>query len=320
MPNVVKSAALMVICLIASIGAARAADIVIGIPSWSSANATAHVIKEVLEKRLNLEVTLKTATNEEIFAGMDEGTIHVHPEVWLPNQMTLHNKYVIRRKSVIMSEKAVPAEQGICVTRHTAETENIRRIEDLADPQKARVFDTNGDGRGELWVGDGDWASTSIERIRAESYGHARTMQLLEAEEVVAMAAIDAAVAVDRPIAFYCYAPHHVFSLHEIVFLEEPPHDPRAWNIVNPADDPQWLTKSSAAVAWATSFLHVTYASNLIDTQPAAARLLSAIKLDVDTVSAMTYAIVVDGVAPADFAKQWVAANSDRIDEWMAAK
>ncbi len=298
----------------------RAADVVIGVPSWSSANATAHLIKEILEKRLKLEVAVAEGTNEEIFAAMDAGTMHVHPEVWLPNHIALHNKYIIRRKSVVMSDKAVPAAQGICVTRHTADSAKISRIEDLTDPQKAKVFDTDEDGRGELWIGDKDWTSTRVEKVRARSYGYASTMQLLEASETVAMAAVDAAVAVDRPIAFYCYSPHHMFSLHEIVFLEEPPHDPRNWKITHPDDDPDWLANSDAAVAWATSFLHVTYAAKLAEAHPQAAKLLASIELDVDTVSEMSYAIVVDGIEPAEFARQWVAKNGARIDEWLAAK
>ena len=318
MSQILKTTAVLIIAISTSLGQAIAADLVIGIPSWSSANATAHVLKDVIEKRLDLDVEVKNGTNEEIFAGMDDGTMHVHPEVWLPNHIPLHNEYIIRRKSVILSEKAVPAEQGICVTQQTADAFNIRKIEDLSDPAKAAAFDTNEDGRGELWVGAKDWSSTRIEKIRAQSYGHAKTMQLLEAEETVAMAAIDAAVAVERPMAFFCYAPHYLFSLHDIVRLEEPPHDPRAWTILDPAKDPDWLTKSSAKVAWATSFLHVAYSSRLADKHPKAAKLLSSIKLDVDTVSEMTYAIVVDGIDPAEYASKWVTENSKRVDEWLA--
>lgn len=303
-----------------TIGSARASDVVIGIPSWSSADATAHVLKELLSTRLGLDVAVKKGTNEEIFAGMDQGTIHVHPEVWLPNHKALHDKYVIRRKTAVLSEKGIPAEQGVCVTRQTAEQFGIHKIEDLSNPEKAKTFDTNQDGLGEMWIGNSDWSSTRIEKIRAKSYGHAKTMQLLEAQETVAMAAIDAAVAVNRPLAFFCYAPHHLFSLHEVVFLQEPPYSPLSWHIVDPTDDPLWLDHSQAAVAWPTSFLHIVYSTKLADAHPRAAKLLSAIKLDVDTVSAMTYAIVVDGIPAAAFAKQWVKVNSERIDAWVVAK
>ena len=316
----IRCALLVVLGTVLVIGTARASDAVIGIPSWSSADATAHVLKEVLSSRLGLDVAVKGGTNEEIFAGLDDGSIHVHPEVWLPNHKALHDKYIIGRKTAIMSEKAIPAEQGVCGTRQTADQFGIRKIEDLSDPQKAKTFDTNQDGLGEMWIGAPDWSSTRIEKIRAKSYGHAKTMQLLEAQETVAMAAIDAAVAVDRPLAFYCYAPHHLFALHEVVFLQEPPYSPLSWKIVDPAEDPQWLDHSQAAVAWPTSFLHVVYSKALADAHPEAAKLLSAVELDVDTVSAMTYAIVVDRIPAAEFAKQWVKDNSERIDQWVKAK
>lgn len=303
-----------------AIAAARASDVVIGIPSWSSADATAHVLKEVLASRLGLNVAVKKGTNEEIFAGMDEGTIHVHPETWLPNHKALHDEYIIRRKSVILSEKGIPAAQGVCVTRQTADETGIRRIEDLSDPKKAKALDTDEDGLGEMWIGDTDWSSTRIEMIRARSYGYEKTMQLLQAQETVAMATIDAAIAVNRPLAFYCYSPHHLFSLHEVVFLEEPPYSPLSWKIVDPGDDPKWLDHSQAAVAWPTSFLHIVYSQKLANAHPEAAKLLSNIDLDVDTVSAMTYAIVVDGIPAADFAKKWVSDNGERIDAWMAGK
>ncbi len=312
--------AILLIALATATLPARAADVVIGIPSWSSADATAHVLKEILSARLNLDVAVKSGTNEEIFAGMDDGSIDVHPEVWLPNQMALHDEYILRRKSVVMSDKGVPAAQGVCVTRSTADRFDIRRIEDLSDPVKARALDTNADGRGEMWIGDTNWSSTRIERIRAQSYGHATTMQLLEAQETIAMAAIDAAVAGDQPLAFYCYSPHHLFELHEVVFLEEPAYSPVSWRIADPAKDPEWLANSQAAVAWPTSFIHIVYSRRLADAHPQAAKLLASVKLDVDTVSEMTYAIVVDGIPAAEFAKQWVKDNGERIDAWAAAK
>ena len=55
------------------------------------------------------------------------------------------------------------------------------------------------------------WASTNIEKIRAKSYGYDTTMDLLELDETLAMAEVDAAVAKDENIVFYCYTPNHMF-------------------------------------------------------------------------------------------------------------
>jgi glycine betaine/proline transport system substrate-binding protein len=298
---------------------AFAADLVIGVPDWSSGAVTAQVLKRVLEEQFDVEVDLQHGTNEEIFAGMEAGTVDVHPEVWLPNHEALSTEYVVTRKTVKMSPKGVPARQGICTTRHTRDTFGIRSVTDLTDPAKAAIFDTSGDGKGEMWIGASGWSSTRIERIRAKSYGFSETMELLEADETMAAAAIDAAVAVDKPLVFYCYEPHHVFELHDVVYLEETPYDPRDWKIVDPAADENWLAKSKADVAWPVSFFHIHYAAKLADERPDIAAFLEAVRLDVDMVTEMTYSLVVERRDPSAFAAQWVSENSDRIKSWRNA-
>jgi glycine betaine/proline transport system substrate-binding protein len=300
-------------------GLSVAADLVIGVPNWSSAAVTAEVLKTVLEDEFDVSVDLEQASNEEIFARMEAGSMHIHPEVWLPNHNALSTEYVVRRKTVEMSPKGVPARQGICVTRHTRDHFGVTSVTDLMDPDKAAIFDTSGDGLGEMWIGAPDWSSTRIERIRAQSYGFAETMQLLEAEETIATAAVDAAVAVDKPLVFYCYEPHHVFELHDVVYLDETPHDPRDWNIVDPAADSDWLAKSKADVAWPVSFFHIHYSVKLAEQRPDIAAFLAAVQLDVDMVSQMTYSLVVERRDPVAFAAEWVNDNRERISSWRDA-
>lgn len=305
--------------LLAVPSASTAADVVVGVPSWSSAEVTAHVLKHAIEAEFAVDVGLREGSSEEIFAGLDEGRVHIHPEVWLPNHGGLSTEYVVRRQTVEMSSYGVPARQGLCVTRFTHETFGISSIADLSDPDKAAIFDTLGDGRGEIWIGAPEWSSTRIERIRARSYGYEQTMQLLEADEIVATVAIDAAVAVDKPLVFYCYEPHHVFELHDVVHLDEPPHDPRRWTIRDSSSDPDWLANSHADVAWPVSFFHIHYARRLSEDHPDIAAFLSAIRLDVDTVTEMTYAVVVDRRDPSEFAAEWVSANAERVAAWQRA-
>ena len=89
----------------------------------------------------------------------------------------------------------------------------------------AKNFDTNGNGRGEVWIGASGWASTNIEKIRAKSYGYDETMELLEMDESLAMANVDSAVAKNANHVFYCYTPNHMFALHDLVILKEPKYD-----------------------------------------------------------------------------------------------
>ena len=132
---------------------AMAADMVVGVPNWPSAVATANVIKVVLEDNLGLEVELQNGTNAVFFEGMDAGSVHVHPEVWLPNQNNLNQKFVKEKGTVVMTAQGVAGDQAICVTKGTVERTGISSLSELSDPDMAKNFDTDGDGKGELWIG-----------------------------------------------------------------------------------------------------------------------------------------------------------------------
>ncbi len=297
--------------------AATAADVVIGVPNWPSVLATAHVLKVAMENNLGLEVELQNGTNPVVFEAMDSGSMHVHPEVWLPNQTNLNNQYVQEKKTVMMNPNGVAGDQAMCVTAGTAERTGIENLSDLSDPEMAKNFDTDGDGMGEIWIGAAGWASTNVEKVRAKSYGYDATMSLKEMDETLALAEVDAAVAQNENIVFFCYTPHHMFALHELVILKEPAHDASQWTMIQPTDDPEWLEKSSAGMAWSTAYLHIHYAASLETDQPEAAAMLANVSLDTDVVSTMTYALVVDKQDPAEFAAKWVEENADLVDSWL---
>ncbi|MEM8856272.1 MAG: glycine betaine ABC transporter substrate-binding protein, partial [Pseudomonadota bacterium] len=269
------------------------------------------------EREFDTNVRLRPMGTQEIFDAVDRGEVDVHPEVWLPNSEELVKKYAVDRGTLRLSPRGVPAAQNICTTPDTVEQTGIQSVKDLANPDVAQHFDTDGDGRGEMWIGAFTWSSTPIERVRARSYGYADTMLLLTMEEDIAMASIDAAVATGHPIVFYCYQPHHVFKLHDIVVLDEPPHDPDTWKIVRPEDNPAWLSVSKAGSAWGPSHFHLAYATDLDASHAQIARFLTNVALTTDEAAAMTYAIDVEGRSPDEVAAAWIEDNGARLKDWI---
>ena len=299
-------------------GVATAADVVIGVPNWPSVRVTAHVLKTVMEDNLGLEVELQNGTNPVVFEAMDSGAMHAHPEVWMPNQQNLHDTFVKDKGTVGWNPKAgVAAFQGMCVPQFLADKHGIKSIDDLTNPDVAALFDTDGDGKGEVWIGAPGWASTNIEKIRAKSYGYDQTFELTESDETLAYANLDNAIKAKKPWVGFCYTPHYVFVLHDMQILEEPAYDGSKWKIVQPTDDPAWLEVSSAPTAWDTAYLHVHYAKGLADAHPEVVKLFHNQKLTTDIVSEWTYALVIDKKDPAAYAKEWVAANEDLVLSWL---
>jgi len=293
---------------------AEADELKIGLTAWPSAQVTGYIIGQVAAERLGVDPSYVERGSMGLLSGMARGEIDVYPELWSPNLDAAVARYA---DAITVSARTVAAHQGICVTKATAEQTGIAAVSDLAKPAMASQFDSDGDGKGEVWIGDHSWFSTNVERVRARSIGYDKTMTLLEAPEELAMAAVDAAVATDKPLVFYCYSPHHLFRLHEVVLLDEAPYDPSRWHIVAPADDPNWLTLSSAQTGWAASSLSIGYASALEERLPAVASLLGKIQFDPADLAAMSYAVEVERRSPVEAAKDWVAANAGRIAGWL---
>ncbi|WP_171180526.1 glycine betaine ABC transporter substrate-binding protein [Ruegeria sp. HKCCD8929] len=310
-------AAICVASAVTVTSTAWAADMVIGVPNWPSGQATAHVLKAALEDRLSLDVELRDSTNAAMFAAMDAGTMHVHPEVWLPSLDYLRREYVDGRKTVKVKASGPKGTQGMCVTKGTAERTGITDLKELSNPEMARKFDADGDGNGDVWIGAEGWTSTLIEQIRARSYRYDRTMNLLIMDEGDALAALDTAEDQDKNVVFYCYAPHYMFEIHDLVMLNEPPHESSKWLILPPTEVPGWLEKSTAGVAWDTDDLHISYATALETAQPDAVAMLSKVSLETDTLSEWTYALAVENQDPSAFAAKWIEDNVTTVDSWF---
>ena len=107
----------------------------IGMPSWTGAQAIAHLLAEVVESRIGGEAELVPGNNATIFQAMDQGKgdIDVHPDVWLPNQESFTKKYVDGAGTVQLSSNPYEGNQGFCVSKNFGEANNITDIADLAE-------------------------------------------------------------------------------------------------------------------------------------------------------------------------------------------
>jgi glycine betaine/proline transport system substrate-binding protein len=315
-PALVRIAAAAALTGTASGAMAAGTAVVIGVPNFPTAEVTANIIGQVLEAHYGADVTLKPSGTAELFDAIDRGEADIHPEVWLPNGAVNVAEYTEEKKTLSLAPATVIATQNVCTTRETVEKTGITAVADLAKPEMAAKFDTDGDGMGEMWIGATGWAATPVERVRAKSYGYDKTMTLLEMPEDVAMAAVDAAAATGAPIVFYCYGPHHLFALHDVVRLKEPIYDASAWRIVKPSDDPRWLDESSAATAWQPSFYHVGYRTAFGEAHPEVASFLQKMRLTDADAEAMSYAVDVERRDPEEVAGAWIAANAEKIEEW----
>lgn len=245
-----------------------------------------------------------------------KGDIDVYPDVWLPNQQSFTKKYVDGKGTVALSKKFYDGKQSFCVSKKFSEANNVTSIFDLARPEVAKLMDSDGNGKGEIWIGAPGWASANVNQVKVRDYGLMPFMEPIRADQAVMTATVVDSIRKGIGYAFYCYSPHAIWFQYDIVRLKEPAFDPEKYHVLQPSDDPDWFKKSKVMTEDALKKVQIAYSKSLIKRSPAIAELLANIQLDGDTVSEFAFQIE-GGKDAATVAKEWVAANSKRVDSWL---
>ncbi|MEP1930186.1 MAG: glycine betaine ABC transporter substrate-binding protein [Paracoccaceae bacterium] len=296
-----------------------AEEVKIGVPSWTGAQAIAHLLAAVVEMRIGGKAEMVPGNNATIFQAMDQGKgdIDVHPDVWLPNQESFTKKYVDDAGTVTLSSNPYEGNQGFCVSQDFAKANNITDIADLGRPDVAALMDSDGNGKGEMWIGAPGWASANVNEVKTRDYGLLDFVEPVRAEESVKTARIKDSIAKGEGYAFYCYKPHAVWYMFDVEMLSEPKFDPAKYVMVQPSDDADWYDKSTVATKDALKEVQIAWSNTLPDRSPAIAEFFDRFSLTADDVSNFAFEISGKGRDPAEVAKEWVEANPDRVDAWL---
>jgi glycine betaine/proline transport system substrate-binding protein len=250
---------------------------------------------------------------------MDQGNgdIDVHSDVWLPNQQSFVDEFVTGKGTVTLSSNPYVGNQGLCVSQDFSTRLNVTDITDLGRPEVAAAMDSDGNGKGEMWIGAPGWASANVNEVKVRDYGLLDFIEPIRAEEAVMTARIKDSIAKGEGFAFYCYEPHAIWFMFDVVMLEEPPHDPAKYVMVQPDNDPDWYNKSMVASKDSAKDVQIAWSTSLAERSPTIAEFFANFKLTAQDVSQMAYEMTANGLTPEDVAKQWVEANAERVDAML---
>ncbi len=308
-----------IVALFFAMSPAQAEKVNIGKPSWTGAQGIAALLQAVVKEKMGGEADLIPGNNATIFQAMDQGKgdIDVHPDVWLPNQESFTKKYVDGKGTVILGSNAYKGNQGFCVSKKFANANNITDIADLGRPDVAKKMDSDGNGKGEMWIGAPGWASANVNEVKARDYGLLPFIDPIRAEESVKTARVKDSIAKNEGYAFYCYEPHAIWYMFDVKMLTEPTYNPENYKMFQPSDSPDWYKKSYVASKDALKNVQIAWSKSLEKRSPAIAEFFSRFSLTANDVSALAYKISAKGRDPYDVAKAWMNNHPDRVDAWL---
>jgi glycine betaine/proline transport system substrate-binding protein len=321
-----KLAGLVAALIIASAVPAYAKDkVVIGEQSWTGAVAIQNIMKAVIEKYLDGEVSFLLVAEEAMYPALDkgDGSIDVVPDLWSQHTTAMLNEFVLpgSKESIRLNKTPYKGTEGIFVPGYVQEKLNIRKVADLAKPEIAKTFDTDGDGKGEYWAGAVGWEATNHSMVRAKSYGFDKFFTASTVEQPVFLAQLAAAYQRKEPIVFYYWAPEWIFASYDLRMLEEPPFDgwssedkksdPQykadgCYKFYQPGNNPDWLEKSSITCAQPPTDVYVARSKALDERAPKIGKFLEQISFTPDMVNEWILAIDQEKKDPLEVAKKWV--------------
>ncbi len=303
----------------ASAPAFSAEKVMIGKPTWTGAQAIAALLQAVVVQRIGGEAELVPGNNATIFQAMDQGKgdIDVHPDVWLPNQESFTKKYVDGEGTVQLSKNPYEGNQGFCVSQDFAKANQITDIADLGRPDVAIKMDSDGNGKGEMWIGAPGWASANVNEVKVRDYNLSPFIDAVRAEESVKTARVKDSIAKGEGYAFYCYKPHAIWYMFDVMMLTEPKYDPAKYKMVQPSDSPDWFKNSHVETKDALKQVQIAWSKSLKARSPAIVEFFERFSLTADDVSSFAYEISGKGRDPSEVATEWIKANPKRVDAWL---
>ncbi|MEJ6404514.1 ABC transporter substrate-binding protein [Yoonia sp. 2307UL14-13] len=311
-----KTTAALLAATLAAGGASAQEKVTLSDLSWNGARAIGHVIEAIIEGPMGGDAEIVQGMNQAavIMAGMDkgDGSIDVYTDLWMPNQQALWDEYIDGNQTVAVN---APYQGTSNIYVPSYMTDKVSSIEDLANPEIAAMFDTDGDGKGEYWAGDVTWASTKRWQIKFKSYG---LDELWEPNIVSAdtfKAGLEAAYSAGQPQLFYYWTPEALHVRYDLIALEEPGRTEGCEDVDLDAEN--WLEVSTFDCVIAANDVYVGYSKSLETRNPAVAKMLSNIQFSGDEINEWIVEMFDNKRDPQEVAEEWIADNMDTVQGWI---
>ncbi len=289
-------------------------DLRVGVLDWSASKVIAEIIRQTVETELDLRVALVETSVNDLFPAManPEGDIDIHSDFWAENQRQNLAQFVVQDQLVRLNQIPYAGRQGIYVSAPNFPDFAFTSIADMATPEAIAAFDTDGDGRGEIWIGAAGWQSTTTIANLLDAYGLGTKWEYQTFSDTIFKAKLAQFHQQGKPILFYGYEPDWIHAAYELQGLTIPLTQHQCPAV------PGVVTTGTECVFGAVS-VHIAFAERLETSHPKAAQLLSAMHFTTEDVNDWLADMRDHDHSPADVAQGWIADNPGRVADWRAS-
>jgi len=307
----------LLVCLFLSLAVANPAiaarkNVIIGGLSWSGSEAIENIMKYVLEEKLDIPTEIIPLTPPVLCAGMVKDSVDIYPDMFMPAHQPEYDKYVVERKTMKVVKSYDNCVYGIFMPKKIADEHGIKTIFDLKGKEK--IFDTDGNGVGEMWVGPVSWSAS--EKYPAAIKGYKLDLEPVKIEQWLFLAQLKEAMRKDKPILFYYWTPEWPFAVYDLLQLEEPSYDPQKYIFVK--GDPE---KTSITCAHPPAYVYVGVNTKMEQRLPKAWKFFMNWYIPIEEVSKFIADLEdIPGNPKKEasvVAKKWVESHPEILKDWL---
>lgn len=201
--------------------------------------------------------------------------------------------------------------QGYQIDLKTAREYNITNIEQLKDPEIAKIFDTDGDGKANLISGNAGWVCQEAIEHHIDVYGLGDTVEIQQGSYSALMADGIKRYRQGKPILYYTWVPHWLASVLEVgkdvVWLEVP-------------EDAETTDLEGINLGFPKDSIRILASRQFAEANPAAKGFFELVRVPIEDVNAEQKLVMRGENKMEDIrrhALNWVEENRDLFDSWL---
>lgn len=211
------------------------------------------------------------------------------------------------------------AAQGYLIDKKTAQQYHITSIAQLKDPDIAKLFDTNGDGKADLTGCNPGWGCETVINHQIGAYGLAKTVTHNQGNYAAMMADTITRYKEGKPVLYYTWTPYWVSDVlkpgKDVVWLQVP-----FSAMPGEQQDIDTRLPNGANYGFPVNVMHIVANKAWAQKNPAAAKLFSVMKLPLSDINAQNAMMHEGKASEADIQRHvdgWIAAHQAQFDGWV---
>ncbi|SJN55302.1 Glycine betaine-binding periplasmic protein precursor [Vibrio ruber DSM 16370] len=238
---------------------------------------------------------------------------------WFPLHANKYEKAGGDNAFYVSGDYISGAVQGYLIDKKTAQKYGITNIEQLKDPKLAKLFDTNDDGKADLTGCNPGWGCESVIEHQFDAYGLRQTVTHNQGKYSALIADTIARYHKGQPILYYTWTPYWVSGVlvpgKDVVWLQVP-----FSALPGNRKDIDTSLPNGKNYGFEMNSMKIVANKKFAQDNPAAAKLFSLMKLNINDVSAENMMMSQGKNSPADIeahANGWIKAHQKLFNSWI---